>query len=690
MLKNYPYRDQDAGSPGGGPGSAENFERLESFKLERDMLEQTVNVLRKKGEMAKTTYNEIMSLSESLSKMAQDEAYFQEKSNEMLRSEADLLSAKAANDRAQFDLLSQINHAEGKHKEFLVGQLTLVQQQNEGIDAQLAKRDKVNEQLGIMDNLLLALDKIPFIGELQIGSTMLRAMSAELIATGSMVKALGAGFKILGKAIMQALPAAMFAAAIASAIQFSARTTEIGRELGISRDAAQGFGRELQLAAASSGDLLATSQALMEANSTLNELRGTAVEFSKEELIQSNRLLKTNVLSAEALTNFSQIANLNGKTIRETTEDAIAGANAAMREGGVRMNMKKILDETSKVSGTIRAQLGGNNEAIAKSVALAKQFGMELSAVAQVGKSLLQFETSINAELQAELFTGRQLNLERARLAALTGDYDTLTKEINANVGDFYEFSQLNVIQQEKLAAAFGMSSDQLSDILLKEADLEAMKKRAIADGDETTLQNLEQLSVQEKLTASLDRFKSVAADVLSLIIPIVEGFANFVSFIAESETAMYALGAAIAIAGTAMLINAVAGIFASFAVIPVAGPILAAAAIAGMFALIDNAKSKMEDGVIGPGGETIVSGPKGTIQVDKDDSMLVGTNLFGARNNESSAREDKLIELLDIIAGNTGKSTSINMMHSAWQSKDVNAVEGDNNSDTKRSNTFR
>ena len=161
-----------------------------------------------------------------------------------------------------------------------------------------------------MDNLLLALDKIPFIGELQIGSTMLRAMSAELIATGSMVKALGAGFKILGKAIMQALPAAMFAAAIASAIQFSARTTEIGRELGISRDAAQGFGRELQLAAASSGDLLATSQALMEANSTLNELRGTAVEFSKEELIQSNRLLKTNVLSAEALTNFSQIANL--------------------------------------------------------------------------------------------------------------------------------------------------------------------------------------------------------------------------------------------------------------------------------------------------------------------------------------------------------------------------------------------
>ena len=56
----------------------------------------------------------------------------------------------------------------------------------------------------------------------------------------------------------------------------------------------------------------------------------------------------------------------------------------------------------------------------------------------------------------------------------------------------------------------------------------------------------------------------------------------------------------------------------------------------------------------------------------------------------EVIAEYEPRAELLDVIAGNTGKSTSINMMHSAWQSKDVNAVEGDNNSDTKRSNTFR
>ena len=39
---------------------------------------------------------------------------------------------------------------------------------------------------------------------------------------------------------------------------------------------------------------------------------------------------------------------------------------------------------------------------------------------------------------------------------------------------------------------------------------------------------------------------------------------------------------------------------------------------------------SKVNDGVIGPGAETIVSGPKGSIQLNKDDSMVVGTDLGG------------------------------------------------------------
>ena len=61
-----------------------------------------------------------------------------------------------------------------------------------------------------------------------------------------------------------------------------------------------------------------------------------------------------------------------------------------------------------------------------------------------------------------------------------------------------------------------------------------------------------------------------------------------------------------------------------------------------------------MKDGVIGPGGETIVSGPKGSIQLNKQDSMIVGTNLGGGDNGGGSSsnalisRIDKLISIVE------------------------------------------
>jgi hypothetical protein len=60
---------------------------------------------------------------------------------------------------------------------------------------------------------------------------------------------------------------------------------------------------------------------------------------------------------------------------------------------------------------------------------------------------------------------------------------------------------------------------------------------------------------------------------------------------------------------------------------IPFIGAILAAAAAVAGVAYIN---SQMQDGIIGPGGEMVVSGPKGSIQLDKDDSIIAGTNLMG------------------------------------------------------------
>ena len=49
-----------------------------------------------------------------------------------------------------------------------------------------------------------------------------------------------------------------------------------------------------------------------------------------------------------------------------------------------------------------------------------------------------------------------------------------------------------------------------------------------------------------------------------------------------------------------------------------------------------------MDDGFIGPGGKPILFGEEGAVQLNKDDSMIVGTNLGGG--GSGGGQEDKRI----------------------------------------------
>jgi hypothetical protein len=296
------------------------------------------------------------------------------------------------------------------------------------------------------------------------------------------------------------------------------------------------------------------------------------------------------------------------------------------------------MEATSKVSNTIKVSLAGSQEAISRAVFAAKALGLELSDVENIAGGLVDFNKSIEAELEAELFLGKQLNLEQARMYALTNDYEGLVREIGKQGVDFYSYSQMNRLEQEKYAAALNMSRDSMSDMLLKGADLNALAKKAKEENNEELLQNIQQISIQDTLNQSMEKMKSLAADVLTIIMPIVEGFASMVEFISESRIAMVALGAAASIVAVASVVAAIASIYKTFAAIPYGiGLLLATGVVGGLITLIGTGKNmaKAKDGVVDPQGGLVVSGPKGSVQLDKDDSVVAGTDLAGARKRK-------------------------------------------------------
>ena len=410
---------------------------------------------------------------------------------------------------------------------------------NNLLEEQFGIIQKQEAKLGVLAKAIEGIGKIPILGQFLESEKILTSMREKAAETGSTrFSVMGAGLKEIGKQINENMldPFVMFAAMLGAGLSVDQRIVELERSLGVSRIEAEGLVKNFETLASSTNNISINTLDIEKSFKNLNEQFGTSATTLRDDIVvEMAELGKLTNMSAESQANFARFANISGKNAAVITTETRRAVVNAEREKGLRLDINKVLDQAGKINGQIAAQLGGNVTAIAEAVAVAKQFGMELEAVAASGAALLNFEQSIGNELEAELLTGKQLNLERARLAALTGDYKTLTKEINANVGDFGDFTKMNVLQQQSLAKSVGMTADQLSDVLLKNANIAQLAQEARDAGDEDLAKQLEKRGTQEKFNDAVMKLKTIFADIASgPVMGLVESLGSVLSVFGE------------------------------------------------------------------------------------------------------------------------------------------------------------
>jgi hypothetical protein len=90
-----------------------------------------------------------------------------------------------------------------------------------------------------------------------------------------------------------------------------------------------------------------------------------------------------------------------------------------------------------------------------------------------VSENVLDIEGSLRAEMKARLMTGKDINSQAIREAAMiaqtTGDYSKLSEELTKQVGSAEEFGKLGPMQQKAYADAFGMTTDGITEMLTKQ-----------------------------------------------------------------------------------------------------------------------------------------------------------------------------------------------------------------------------
>ena len=338
-------------------------------------------------------------------------------------------------------------------------------------------------------------------------------------------------------------------------LSLDATTEKVAQNLGISFHEAVGMNQQFSQIAQDSNNIFVTTEGIANSQIQLSAALGTNAMFTAEMLQTQTELTHQLGLSAETGGEIAKLGLLTGKTSKEIAANVMGQSVAMNAANKTAITEKSILQEVAKLSSSIQLSLGNNPVELAKAVQTAKQFGMELSKVDGIAGSLMNFEQSIGAELEAELLLGKDINLEKARQFALDNNLAGVAEEIAKQAGSAAEFTAMNRLQQEALAKAVGMSKEDLAKSLQsreilaklggKDADMQAAYNRLKAEGlsqeeianklgDERLAQSLHSEGIQAQFTASVAKMKELFVQVAAALIPIVEPIAALVGYLAN------------------------------------------------------------------------------------------------------------------------------------------------------------
>jgi len=424
---------------------------------------------------------------------------FSEGENITKKVEAQLLKSKKA---LEANLLDEIKYrAEGKKR--LADKLVAERQILYQLDNQLRTLQKINE-------------------EYQRTSTVAGHLKNKLKDISKSVKdfvSIGAIFKII----------------IDSGLRFNKVSVDISKNLGYGADNANRTTKELVKAAQSSDNLNFTLQNAADAMNELNTATGLVAEYSADALGTQIMLTKQFGLTADEAAGIYKFSVLTGKSSK-AVNDAMVGAFVATRNTlKVGAPFKATIAEAAKVSGQLAANLQNNPASIVKAIVQAKALGTSLEQVKNQGEALLNFETSIENELKAELITGQELNLERARAAALMGDQVTLAKELSNQGMTLEKFQGMNVIAQKSFAEALGLSADQLADQLQKQKLAKETGKSLAQITKDEALEAQKRQDIQTKFNQAILKLQDLIGNLVSgPMAAFIEGLSNALDIIGK------------------------------------------------------------------------------------------------------------------------------------------------------------
>ena len=190
-----------------------------------------------------------------------------------------------------------------------------------------------------------------------------------------------------------------------------------------------------------------------------NEFRG--IEQPSAEVLKSLVILNKNFGIAT-----SEAAQVNGifQDISGASQEAAQALTAQTVElaNQVGVAPSQVIKDIAENAETAAIFFGGSAKELASAAIEAAALGTSLTEAAKVSEGLLDFESSINAELEASAMLGQSINFNKARELAANNDIIGAQQAVLDQLENTVDLNNLNKFQLDSIAKASGIEVGEL------------------------------------------------------------------------------------------------------------------------------------------------------------------------------------------------------------------------------------
>jgi len=248
------------------------------------------------------------------------------------------------------------------------------------------------------------------------------------------------------------------------------------------------------------------------------------------------------VAEADAAKVYQTFLGLSGMS-EKTADNALAITANLAAAAGVPVGV--VFKDIANASSDALIFLGNSPKMLLRTAVEARRLGTTMESLAKSARSMLNFQESINAEMELSALTGKSINFQRSRQLAFDGKIKASRDEALRQLAKLGDFDKMSAFQKDAAARAAGMevgeivkmqaqkkmlarleASTDARDIAAlaeyKKLQDELNKADALSDDDKARA-FIAQQNRQAKITQMTNQLKAIWTDISDALLPIAQ-----------------------------------------------------------------------------------------------------------------------------------------------------------------------